>query len=88
MSGSNPDAIDEEKGVVCQTPATINKKEPACSVAEQAGVPIDRVIGLSRERILIANVWSMLFYYHKRPCRLAIGVNAKKFCAHVEIGFF
>ena len=26
------------------------KKEPACSVAEQAGVPIDRVIELSRER--------------------------------------
>ena len=35
------------------------KKEPACSVVEQAGVPIDRVIGGLRERILIAHVWSM-----------------------------
>ena len=26
------------------------KKEPACSVVEQAGVPIDRVIGLSIDR--------------------------------------
>ncbi len=26
------------------------KKEPACSVAEQAGVPIDRVFGLSIDR--------------------------------------
>ena len=26
------------------------KKEPACSVAEQAGVPIDRVIGGLRDR--------------------------------------
>ena len=26
------------------------KKEPACSVVEQAGVPIDRVIGLLIER--------------------------------------
>ena len=29
---------------------TKQKKEPACSVVEQAGVPIDRVFGLSRER--------------------------------------
>ena len=27
-------------------PAKQTKKEPACSVAEQAGVPIDRVMGL------------------------------------------
>ena len=26
------------------------KKEPACSVVEQAGVPIDRVFGLSIDR--------------------------------------
>ena len=26
------------------------KREPACSVVEQAGVPIDRVFGLSRDR--------------------------------------
>ena len=35
-------------------PAKQTKKEPACSVAEQAGVPIDRVIGGLRERVLIA----------------------------------
>ena len=29
---------------------TKQKKEPACSVVEQAGVPIDRVFGLSIER--------------------------------------
>ena len=28
MSGSNPDVIDEEKGGVCQTPATAKKKKP------------------------------------------------------------
>ena len=39
------------------------KKEPACSVVEQAGVPRDRVIGGLRERVLIAHVWSMLFYF-------------------------
>ena len=39
------------------------KKEPACSVVEQAGVPIDRVIGLSIDRVLIAQAWSMLFYF-------------------------
>lgn len=38
------------------------KEEPACSVVEQAEVPIDRVIGLSRERILIAHIWS--YYYN------------------------
>ena len=31
-----------------------------------AGVPKDRVIGLSRKRILIAYAWSMLFYF--LPC--------------------
>ena len=31
-------------------PAKQTKKEPACSVVEQAGVPIDRVFGLSIER--------------------------------------
>ena len=31
-------------------PAKQTKKEPACSVVEQAGILIDRVIGLSRER--------------------------------------
>ncbi len=31
-------------------PAKQTKKEPACSVAEQAGVPIDRVFGLSIDR--------------------------------------
>ena len=36
------------------------KKEPACSVVEQAGVPIDRVIGGLRERVLSAQAWSML----------------------------
>jgi len=35
------------------------KKLPA-RIVEQAGVPIDRVIGLSRKRILIAHIWSML----------------------------
>ena len=44
-------------------PAKQTKKEPACSVAEQAGVPIDRVIGLSIDRVLIAQAWSMLFYF-------------------------
>jgi len=41
-------------------------KEPACSVAEQAGVPIDRVIELTIERVLIAQVWSMLFHLLSR----------------------
>lgn len=45
ISGLNPDAIDEEKGDVCQTPATTNKKEPACLAVKQTGVPIDRVTG-------------------------------------------
>ena len=50
------------------------KEKPACSVVELAGVlPIDRVIELSRKRILIAHAWSMLFHllsregiYHQR----------------------
>ena len=37
------------------------KKEPACSVAEQAGVLINRVIGGLRERVLVAQAWSILF---------------------------
>ena len=32
-------------------------------MAEQAGVPIDRVIRGLRDRVLIAHVWSMLFYF-------------------------
>ena len=35
------------------------KKEPACSVAEQAGVPIDQVIGLSIERKGLFNLLSL-----------------------------
>ena len=38
------------------------KKSQPARKDEQAGVLIDRVSGLSRERILIAHVWSMLFY--------------------------
>ena len=39
------------------------QKEPACSVVEQAGVPIDRVIGGLRERVLIAHVWSIYYLF-------------------------
>ncbi len=41
------------------------RKKPACLVVKQAGVPIDRVIGLSKKRILIDQTWSM-----RRPCGL------------------
>lgn len=41
------------------------RKKPACLVVKQAGVPIDRVIGLSKKRILINQTWSM-----RRPCGL------------------
>ena len=36
------------------------KEKPPARIVEQAGVPIDRVIALSRKRILIAHIWSML----------------------------
>ena len=45
------------------------KKEPACSVVEQAGVPIDRVTGGLRERVLIAHVWSMLNHAERKSAR-------------------
>ena len=38
----------------------LRKKKLPARIVEQAGVPIDRVIGLSRKRILIAHIWSML----------------------------
>lgn len=41
------------------------RRKPACLVVKQAGVPIDRVIGLSKKRILIDQTWSM-----RRPCGL------------------
>ena len=50
MSESNSDVTDEGKGSIWQTRATTNKKEPACLAVKQTGVPIDRVIGGSRER--------------------------------------
>ncbi len=41
------------------------RKKPACLVVKQAGVPIDRVIRLSKKRILIDQTWLM-----RRPCGL------------------
>jgi len=50
----------------CRKPDSIGdkrrKKSQPARKEEQAGVLRNRVIGLSRERILIAHVWSMLFY--------------------------
>ena len=69
-----PNTILSRKGTIISYLALLErlfrtkqtKKEPACSVAEQAGVPIDRVIGGLRERVLIAQAWSMLFHLLSR----------------------
>jgi len=42
------------------------KKNLPARIVEQAGVPKDRVIELSRKRILIAHAWSMLFHLLSR----------------------
>ena len=48
------------------------KKEPACSVAEQAGVPIDRVfVGIDRAKEVI----------------LPLDLEAYRFCLHGECRF-
>ena len=52
MAGYNPAELPRKKN--------LRKKNLPARIVEQAGVPIDRVIGLSRKRILIAHIWSML----------------------------
>ena len=44
----------------------LRKKNLPARIVEQAGVPKDRVIELSRKRILIAHAWSMLFHLLSR----------------------
>ena len=64
-AGFNPAELPRKKN--------LRKKNLPARIVEQAGVPKDRVIELSRKRILIAHVWSMLFHllsregiYHQR----------------------
>ena len=51
-AGFNPVELPRKKN--------LRKKNLPARIVEQAGVPKDRVIGLSRKRFLIAHIWSML----------------------------
>jgi hypothetical protein len=52
LAGYNPAELPRKRN--------LRKKNLPARIIEQAGVPKDRVIGLSRKRILIAHIWSML----------------------------
>ena len=57
-AGFNPAELPRKKN--------LRKKNLPARIVEQAGVPKDRVIELSRKRILIAHAWSMLFHLLSR----------------------
>ena len=62
-----PNTILSRKGTIISYLALLErlfrtkqtKKEPACSVAEQAGVPIDRIVGLSIDRKGLFNLLTL-----------------------------